>query len=260
MNRRVKCICAASIIIRGVGVIPLAAAAQAQESSSSGSISLNQDVFFGFYPQVNGSYRQNHTLDWTYYGIFWTTPSFGTGGGGGLWTEFGGGVNLKAWEGKLQFNPQLGVLTGKLLSNGSFPMALEGVVPDFTVNADAARVEGQFYLGYYLAARKGRAPAADGGALVTVPVQNNFVHWWSNGGWKVSSLISVGVHYEALFSNPSGTNPPASGHVYRWLGPYVQASLPARVTVRFTAGADVTNRPASNGTDSFYKLTATYRF
>jgi len=163
MNIRAKCICTSGILFRTVAMALLAGAAQAQESRSSGSFSLNQDVFFGFYPQVNGSYKQNDRLDWTYYGIFWTTPSFGTGGGGGLWTEFGGGVNLKAWEGRLQFNPQLGVLNGKLLSNGSFPMALEGVVPNFTVNADAARVEGQFYLGYYLAARKGKAPAAGGG-------------------------------------------------------------------------------------------------
>lgn len=260
MDTRSKCTYVRATWIRCATALFVLSVANAQDSKSSGSFSLNQDVFFGFYPQINGAYRQSGTLDWTYYGIFWTTPSFGTGGGGGLWTEFGGGVNVRTMEGKLQVNPQLGALNGKLLSNGSFPVALEGVVPNITVNLNTSRAEGQFYLGYYLAARKGEVPDAGGTGLVSAPVQNNFVHWWGNGGVKLSPVISVGLHYEALYSDPSGTSPPSAAHLYRWLGPYVQASLPNNISVRFTAGSDVMDRPATNGTDSFYKLTASYSF
>jgi hypothetical protein len=227
---------------------------------ASGTVSLNQDVFFGFYPTFAGSYELNDSVDATYYGIIWTTPSFGTGGGGGLWTEFGGGVNFKTGGGALDINPQIGFLNGRLLSNGDFPVALEGWVPNITVNLDTDRVEGQLYAGYYLAWRKGQVPNEDGTGLVRAQFQNNFVHWWINAGPKLTNMLSVGLHYEALYFDPSGTAPPDSGDLYRWLGPYVQVALPNNMAARFTAGWDVLDRPATNGTNSFYKLAVSYSF
>ncbi|MBM3763720.1 MAG: hypothetical protein FJW36_26270 [Acidobacteria bacterium] len=219
---------------------------------------MNQDSFFGFYPTVSGAFKVNKTLDWTAYGIFWTTPSFGTGGGGGLWTEVGSGVNIRTFDGKWTFTPQLGILNGKLLSNGSFPMAFEGFVPNITSNVNTTRAEGEFYMGRYTAARTGRVQSRPGGPLVDAANRNNFLHWWINGGFKVSPQLSAGLHYEHLGSNPSGTLP--SGSVYKWLGPYVQMSLSSNFAVRFTAGPDVQSRPATDGTGSFYKLSATYTF
>lgn len=226
------------------------------EPRASYRISLNQDVFFGFYPTFAANYKANDRLDWTAYGIIWTTPSFGTGGGSGLWTEFGSGVNIKTFDGKWTFTPQLGFLNGKLLSNGSFPMALEGIVPNITSNVSTKRAEGEFYLGRYTALRRGKTSDGAGG-LVSVPIQNNFLHYWINGGVRISPLISAGLHYEQLDSSPDGTGaPPASG-VYKWLGPYVQANF-GNFSVRFTAGPDVKNRPRGDGNQSFYKLSASW--
>lgn len=234
------------------------ASAVAQEArKSSYTVSLNQDSFFGFYPTINGSYSLNKKVDWTFYGIFWTTPSFGTGGGGGLWTEFGTGVNVSTFNGVLKLNPQIGVLNGKLLSNGSFPMFLEGVVPSITANLASSKLEGQYYLGYYAALRKGQVLTTDRARLVDAPVQNNFLHWWVNAGYKISSTVSFGAHYEHLRSNPSAGE---SSNVYKWAGPYVQASLPNGVALRLTGGWDVLDRPATDGTSSFYKMSASFSF
>jgi hypothetical protein len=234
---------------------------QAQdEKRTSYTVSLNQDTFFGFYPSATGSYKLNDRLDATVYGIFWTTPSFGTGGGGGLWTEFGGGVNVKTFDGKLQFNPQLGILNGKLLSNGQSPMALEGYVPNITVNLKTDKTEGQFYMGGYMAARTGERLNPTTNRLEKVPVQNNFLHWWVNGGYRISKVVSAGLHYEALGSYPDGVGNPPSADVYRWLGPYFQANLSDSFSLRFTAGGNVLDRPATDGNGSFYKMTASYTF
>lgn len=240
----------------------LSAGAQAQTATPAPKatyrIAMNQDAFFGFYPTVNGAFKVNDRLDWTAYGIFWTTPSFGTGGGSGLWTEFGSGVNIRTFGGKWTFTPQLGLLNGKLLSNGSFPIAFEGIVPNITSNVNTTRAEAEFYMGRYTALRTGRVPSQPGGALVDAANRNNFLHWWINGGVKLSPLLSAGLHFEHLGSNPSGTL--ASASVYKWLGPYVQANLSSNFSIRFTAGPDVQDRPATDGTGSFYKLSATYTF
>jgi hypothetical protein len=243
-----------------VTVSPVTSSAQtsADQPKATYKVAMNQDSFFGFYPTMSGAFNVKKNLDWTVYGIFWTTPSFGTGGGGGLWTEFGSGVNISTLDGKLTFTPQLGILNGKLLSNGNYPMAFEGIVPNITSNLNTSRAEGEFYMGRYTAIRTGRVPRGAGGTLVDASNRNNFLHWWINGGVKLSSVVSAGIHYESLGSNPSGNLPSAS--VYKWLGPYVQASLSKGFTVRFSAGPDVQDRPATDGTGSFYKLTATYTF
>jgi hypothetical protein len=241
---------------------PARAQSAPDEDRASYTISMNQDTFFGFYPIFTSAYKVNDKVDWTTYGIFWTTPSFGTGGGGGLWTEFGTGVNFKAADGKVNINPQLGFLNGKLLSNGNFPMAFEGFVPSITANVNTDRAEAQLYAGFYTALRKGRVPDSAGTGLAAAPVQNNFVHWWLNGGYKIAPVLSAGLHYEALDFRASGSGSsgiPNSG-VYKWLGPYVQANLSSKFSVRFTFGSNVMDRPATDGNDSFYKLGATYTF
>jgi hypothetical protein len=222
------------------------------------TVSLNQDSFFGFYPTVNGTVPLGEKADWTFYGIFWTTPSFGTGGGGGLWTEFGTGVNLRSANGVLTANPQVGVLNGKLLSNGAFPVFVEGIVPSLTVNLSSQKWEGQFYMGYYAALRKGKIPSTDNpNQLIDAPVQNNFLHWWVNAGYKVSSVVSLGAHYEHLRSNPSVGE---ASDLYKWFGPYLQATMSNGLTLRFSGGPNVLDRPAADGNNSFYKMTAAFSF
>lgn len=235
------------------------AAAWAQAKKSSYTIGLNQDSFFGFYPTLAGSYGLSDKVDWTFYGIFWTTPSFGTGGGGGLWTELGTGVSISTLRGNLKLNPQIGLTNGKLLSNGSFAMLAEGLVPSLTANLNSSKLEGQYYLGYYAAVRKGQVLQNER-TLVTAPIQNNFLHWWVNAGYKISPALSLGAHYEHLRSNPSGTRAPDASNVYKWFGPYVQASLPNGLALRFTGGPNILDRPATDGNNTFYKLSASISF
>lgn len=238
-------------------------ALNAQTTSSTtpnrafGYVSLNQDVFFGFYPMIQAVYKVSDNVGVVGYGTLWTTPSFGTGGGGGLWTEAGAGLYLSAFDGKFTITPQIGTLNGKLLSNGNFPMALEGIVPNFTANVSTNRFESEVYAGFYTALRTGKVLNAGGTALVDAASQNNFTHWWANGGVKLGSPFSVGMHYESLGSRPSVG---ASSGVYKWVGPYFQGNFTPKFSVRFAVGANVQDRPPLDGNDSFYKVTATYRF
>ncbi len=222
------------------------------EKKFSMTVGLNQDVFFGFYPTINASLALTEKTDLTFYSILWTTPSFGTGGGGGLWTEFGAGVNFKAAQGKLTIAPSLGILNGKLLSNGEYPMAFEGIVPSVTSNLSTKRLEGQFYLGYYAALKKGQVKQGNGGHAEAAS-QNNFLHYWINAGVKTNGPISIGAHFEHLVSNPSVG---ASADVYQWIGPYLQFSTPKGHGLRFTGGADITSRTPATEQNSFYKMTA----
>jgi hypothetical protein len=249
--------CLPLICLCALTTLAPSSSAQSQDPPKANyRIAMNQDSFFGFYPTVYGAFRINNRVDATAYGVFWTTPSFGTGGGGGLWTEAGGGINLKTFGGKWTFTPQLGILNGKLLSNGSFPMAFEGIVPNITSNVNTRRTEGEFYMGRYTALRSGRVVGPNN-TLINAGVQNNFLHWWINGGVKASKTFSVGLHYESLGSNPSA-GPSAS--VYKWLGPYVQANLSSGFSLRFSAGPDVQERRPTDGNGSFYKMTAVYNF
>jgi hypothetical protein len=241
---------------------PLHAQAPADDDGATYSLALNQDNFFGFYPSFTASVKVTDRVSWTGYGIFWTTPSFGTGGGGGLWTEAGGGLNISALDGKLGINPQVGFLHGKLLSAGDFAMAFEGIVPNLTVNLATPRVEGQLYAGFYTAMRTGQVRNSAGTGLVNTGVKNNFTHWWINSGVKLTPVASIGGHYEQLDYRPSGPDSARVGSsgLYKWAGPYVQANMSSRFSVRLLAGANVMDRPATDGNGSFYKLTATYTF
>lgn len=172
------------------------------------------------------------------------------------------GANSSTYEGKLTINSQLGFLNGKLLSNVNFSMAFEGIVPSLTANVNTGRVEAQLDARFYPAIGQGRAPASTGGGLVAAAVQNNFNHWWLNGGVKLAPVMPAGLHYEALDFRPSGSGSSgaALAGLYKWLGPYVQANLSSKFPVRCRFGANVMDRPSSDGNDSFYKLTATCSF
>ena len=196
------------------------------------SIGLNQDAFFGFYPTAAGSYQLTRRLSFAFYGILWTTPSFSyNAGGGGLWTEFGAGVELSLLDEALAIRPQLGVLNGTLLSGSDKPLAAEGVVPNLTVHFANRYAEGEFYGGYYLAVRGAR--------------QNDFIHYWANAGLRPlgftrsawPDLITVGAHWEHLRLQRTVGGDPTD--IYKWIGGFAQFALPAQFALRFTAGGDL---------------------
>jgi hypothetical protein len=235
-----------------------AAAAPAREDRFS--VLLSQDAFFGFYPSFNGLIAIGDNLDFSFYGILWTTPSFastaiagGGSSGSDLWTEFGVGVNLITLDGNLAIKPQIGLTNGALLSGGVLSPAgvptgtggnfADGIVPSLTMNYADDAFEAEFYGGYYAALRNRNDPAA-----------LDFLHTWVNAGAKVSDKFSLGAHYELLSNtrNQGG----ATAVVYQWLGPYVQLSTGNGFFARFTAGADI--EPGGDG--DFYKLTAGFSF
>ena len=238
-----------------VAVTAAAAAAQGDTGGRSDSftVTLNQDAFFGFYPAFNGLIPISDNVDFSFYGIIWTTDAFGTGLGSDLWTEFGAGVAI--YSGNLVIKPQIGLTNGALLSggarddeglpNGTGGNFADGIVPSLTMNYSDDTFEAEFYGGYYAALRNRNDDAA-----------LDFLHTWVNAGYKFTDNFSAGAHYE-LLSNTRNTFPGGSTAVaYQWLGPYVQFSTDNGFFARFTAGADI-----EDGNDGdFYKLTAGFSF
>ncbi|MEM9085965.1 MAG: DUF6733 family protein [Pseudomonadota bacterium] len=230
-----------------------AGTAGAEKRSDSFSVLINQDSFFGFYPSFNGLIPIGDNIDFSFYGILWTTDGFGTAQGSDLWTEFGAGVAIHTMEGNLVIKPQIGITNGALLSGGvrgedDLPTGtggnfLDGIVPSLTMNYSDDSFEAEYYGGYYAAVRNRNDPGAA-----------DFLHTWINAGAKIGPKFSAGAHYELLSLTRSEGG--SSAVVYQWLGPYVQFSTDNGFFARFTAGADI-----EDGNDGdFYKLTAGFSF
>lgn len=215
-----------------------------KENKFSMDVSLNSDVFFGFYPFASGTYGLNDQLDLSFYGILW---SGGTGSGWGNWTEFGLGINYKAMEG-LDIRPQIGFTGGNLLSSAAAGPATagDGIVPNLTIALDQSKVEGELYAGFYLPLTD--KAAADGTTW-------SFIHYWANLGYKFTDVLSIGGHYEHLILS-GGSNVEEASDMYQWLGAYVQFADPKGGSfMRFYSGADLVE-----GNDSFFKLSVGYSF
>lgn len=245
------------VVVTSPAIVAAAAAAAAQGSDTGGrsdsfTVTLNQDSFFGFYPAFNGLIPVSENVDFSFYGIIWTTDAFGTGLGSDLWTEFGVGAAI--YSGNFVIKPQIGLTNGALLSGGvrggpnNTPTGTggnfaDGIVPSLTINYADDSFEAEYYGGYYAALRNRN----DVGAL-------DFLHTWINAGYKFSDKVSAGAHYELLSNtrNEGG----ATARVYQWVGPYVQFKTSNGFFARFTAGADV----ESGNDGDFYKLTAGFTF
>lgn len=209
------------------------------------TVTLNSDQFFGFYPFFQGSKPINEKVDFTFYGILW---SGGTGGAWGNWTEFGVGVSLEPSEG-LSITPQIGFLGGNLLSSGATQAGVfgDGIVPNLTMTLDKNSFIGEFYSGFYV-------PLRDE-TVNNTQTTLSYIHYWVNGGKKMSDFAQIGLHYEHLI-NSGGSNVDESTDVYQWFGPFVQFSDPGgKHFTRFSFGTDFVE-----GNDSFFKLTTGFSF
>jgi hypothetical protein len=231
-------------VFAALGALGLAVPASAERDTSFTAL-LSQDNFFGFYPSFNGLVEVNDKIDFSFYGIMWTTSLFGTNLGSDLWTEFGAGININAADGKLAIKPQLGFTNGVLLSTPATDDSgdvggnvFDGIVPSLTINYSGERLEAEWYSGYY-AALKNRG---DPGTL-------DFLHLWANGGYKFSPYVSAGLHYEWLDNTVNEGGQAAT--VYQWFGPYLQFSMPQGFFARFSGGAQLEDGAAGD----FYKLT-----
>lgn len=239
---------AATLLVLGVAA-PAARAQEVDPHPVSFGVSLNQDNFFGFYPSFTATYGVSPTLDVAFYGILWTIPAFGLGGGGqNLWTEVGGGLRFKTLGNTLFIKPQLGITNGSLLSggaeDGAGPLFLDGVVPSLTVNYSGARLEAEWYSGYYLAARR---PSGN--------TTLDFLHFWLNAGVKLGSAFSVGAHYEQLRNTRNSATGQATNN-YQWLGAYGQVALKNGHSFRFTAGPNILDGAEGD----FYKVSVNLAF
>jgi len=220
-----------------------------EDDKFSMSVSLNSDIFFGFYPFFAGSYAVSDNVDFTFYGILW---SGGTGASWGNWTEFGGGVGISA--GDFYINPQIGLLNGSLTSGLGTPVFAEGIVPNITITHDNGSVEGELYAGYYAGFDHGN------------PSTLNYLHWWINSGYKVSKLVSLGLHFEHLrFAGGSEQADDAATDLYMAIGPYIKFADPnGGAFSKFSFGGDLRSdeERAKSGNDlsSFFKLSVGYSF
>ncbi len=235
-----------------LSLITLSAFAQGQEEEDKFdmSVTLNSDIFFGFYPFFAGSYGSG-PVDFTFYGILWSGGA--AGGTWGNWTEVGVGIGFPIGD-ALYVSPQIGLLNGSLTSGLGTPVLAEGIVPNLTMSLGTDALEGEFYLGYYAGFDHGN------------PSTNNYLHYWLNVGYKVSSFFSAGLHFEQL-SYTGGNNAPedASYAFYQALGPYIQFSDPNGGSfARFSTGGDLRSdeQVTKSGFEqpSFYKLTVGYNF
>ncbi len=248
LNKKITIITALMLVIF-FSSAPLMAQDVEEDDKFSMTVTLNSDVFFGFYPFFAGSYAVSDNVDFTFYGILW---SGGTGGGWGNWTEFGGGVGISA--GNLYINPQIGLLSGSLTSGLGTPVLGEGIVPNLTVILDNGPAEGELYAGYYLGLDHGN------------PVTNNYLHWWLSGGYKLGKIVSVGLHYEHLrFAGGQNQETDSSSDLYMAVGPYIKFADPnGGAFAKFITGGDLRSdeEVAKSGVEqpSFFKLTVGYGF
>ncbi len=228
--------------------------AQDEDDKFSMSVSLNSDIFFGFYPFFAGSYAIGDATDFTFYGILWSGGGFGFAWGN--WTEFGVGLNFEVAEG-ININPQIGLLSGSLTSSGGPGQSVlgEGFVPNVTIGIDKESIEGEIYAGLYTGLNHGAALGT-----------HNYLHWWANGGIKFTPFFSAGLHLEHLrFMGGSEYESDDAYDYYFALGPYVQFADPnGGAFARFTTGGDLRGDEMVEKSEwaqpSFFKLTVGYSF
>lgn len=250
---------------------------------TSVTMALQADTFFGFNPSVYGTYGLTKDMAFAFSTTYWTDIQGLGVHDSNPWLELDIGLNLTLFDKRLSITPMIGTVHGQLLSSrgGAFPKgggsraerstAFDGVVPSITINYLDTRFEGEFYMGYYKAARsEGGAGGATGGTpdptqcaqeFGTTGTCNSgnrgtwdFLHWWANAGYRVNSMISIGGHYEHLLTTRDSSAPGAQQDYYRWIGPYVEMKLPGSMALRFTTGKDLTDN------EDFYKIKFTKTF
>ncbi|MCB0668204.1 MAG: hypothetical protein KDC80_20400, partial [Saprospiraceae bacterium] len=201
---------------------------------------------FGFYPVVYGSIGLNSTLDLTFYGAFWTNPSFGlppTTYSSDLWLENSFGIGFNAFGGSAYINPSLGFTHGKFLSGGPESVAFEGVVPSLAVYLNKGALDTEIYLSVY---QHLRDEVVDHVNRSTA----DFLFYWLSPGFWLSKSFALGVHFEGLFLKFGEGDLESS---YQWLGPYIKLRSKSKYDFRFMAGP---NLKEGFYAKEFYKLIA----
>lgn len=208
---------------------------QAQEDSLSHfTLSLGQDSYFGFYVTGAGSYSFSKKASVTFYTNYWANPAFGTASTGtDFWTEVGGGINFTLWHEKLNVNPSLGFTYGKALSGGERGVLGDGIVPSVTAIFSNGHHEINAGIVWFKSLRQ------EG------PVTIDYLWAWFAPGRKLNRRLTAGIHLEAFYLSRMTAESP--GHLYQWVGPYLQYNFPKGTLIKAAGGYDTINK-------SFIKL------
>lgn len=200
---------------------------------------ISQDNAFSFSVGVEGSFRMGGSLDFTFYGLFWTNPSFGNLlNGSSTWLETGVGLRYDAFGDRLTLLPRVGLSHGRLLSDGPDGKLAEGIVPSLLVSYTDLPLEMEVYAAYY----KGLASIGRNAG--------DYVLYWLLPGVRLSPNVSMGIHYERFVKTRTAQGDP--GPLYEWLGGYIKFTVQDRYTFRFSGGVN-TFGEGNYGPD-FYKL------
>ena len=215
---------------------------------STFGITLTMENAFGFYPVVYGSIGISPKLDFTFYGAFWTNPSFGfpqTTFSSDLWLENSFGIGFNALDGQAYINPSLGFTHGKFLSGGDQSVAFEGLVPSLSLYYYPGNFDSEIYFSFYTHLRD----------EVTDPINRStadMIFYWLTPGYWVSKSFCFGVHYEGLYLKFGEGEFDSS---YQWLGPFIKFRINDIYDFRFMAGPNLKKGVYA---DEFYKLTANF--
>jgi len=222
-------------------------AQQDEKVPSTFTLVLNQDNVFGFYPAVFGSFGLNDKLSLTYYGIFWTNPSYGSlSDGADLWLETGVGLSFTAFNDQLIINPSLGLTHGKLLSADVQGAIGEGLVPNLAMFLFEDLFEAEGFVAYYKALNTKGAFAGD------------FVLYWLMPGVKITKNVSLGLHYEAYSQTKSYETSVETGNWYTAIGGYLKFTVKDTYSFRFSAGKNTEAEEIYS--PQFYKLNVVVPF
>ena len=214
------------------------------ERPSTFSLSLSMENAFGFYPAVFGSFGLNSSSDFTYYGMFWTNPSFGLPSStysSDLWLEHGFGLGFDALGGYAYINPSLGFTHGKFLSGGSESVVFDGIVPSIMFYYYPGSFTTEVYIGLYQHLRD----ESDGANTF------DFFYYYTYPGISLSDHIAIGVHYEGLFLSYAKGGLESS---YQWLGPFIKITESEKFSFRISGGANLADNINYPYSKDFYKL------
>lgn len=195
-----------------------------EKATSTFDIALDLDNAYGFYPGVYGSFGLNKRLSLTFYALMWTNPTYGVptpSQGTDLWLETGIGIGFSVFSENLYVNPSVGITHGKVLSGGENSLVGEGITPNLVLTSIHDKIDGELYVGYYDALRKGG------------DIQYKLIQYWLYTGMFVHENIALGLHYEIYSLGDSETSLQKQ---YEWLGGYVKFLIGEKYSFRFATG------------------------
>lgn len=209
------------------------------------AVKVIQNSVAGFSPLFVGSFETNKNFDITFYSMFWTNTSFGNlQSGSDQLLETGIGLGFKFFDGKMFFNPGVGLGHGKFFSDAEGTKIAESVIPNIFLAYHNTIFDFEGYVAYYKSLR-------DSDRLST----RDLFLLWAAPGINVSKRIVLGGFFEELaFINLENDDVNKNIQVYRFLGGSIKLKLDSGLAFRFSAGANlVTDVGAS---DEFYKVSA----